>query len=533
MAILQGIEEFSDYGTHKQVYLATHNGEGNRLPFVNRAYISFSYGGKHIEDFNLLATMGDRLSKNVYANFEDATSEYDTLDGQYYWGTHFTTNQLEFTLSTDGMTQEDLEAFKIWFCPGVERELILAEHPNRAILARISAPPSISMIPFEEPVQVQVNGIVYETTTALYKGDISLSFIMDEPFWASILNYIPSYVDAETLEERTATDDNIINTSGNKTLLKVFLEDRIPYQSSLINKDDLGTQFFLGTYGVVNTAATVMTSINGVPPLTIRSEDTIMNGATYTSRTRLGVYIKQLEEGQGLDLNNNTNQYLFYAGTAPSCPVISFSMIPQFNGDYIVNPINKIGLENTASVNQELTESYIQIDEKKFIFTTPSPWAGYNQAVKIIKKYDENDSLIELKEELRDYITDKYSRAAAIQCVEAELNNNNTGKLGENSQSSMLSTLKQFISNAENGGKARFIFDSKTGEATGTFNLYINSENKEITQNVGDMVRSNYLIIDKRNKLDENGDIIIENCTEISTNENLTDFLILYRNMYL
>ena len=37
---------------HTQVYTATHNGEGasSRLPFMNRSFISFSFGGKYIED---------------------------------------------------------------------------------------------------------------------------------------------------------------------------------------------------------------------------------------------------------------------------------------------------------------------------------------------------------------------------------------------------------------------------------------------------------------------------------------------------
>ena len=44
---------------HTQVYMATHNGEGekSRLPFMNRSFISFSFGGKYIEDFNLIATI--------------------------------------------------------------------------------------------------------------------------------------------------------------------------------------------------------------------------------------------------------------------------------------------------------------------------------------------------------------------------------------------------------------------------------------------------------------------------------------------
>jgi len=45
------------------------------------------------------------------------------------------------------------------------------------------------------------------------------------------------------------------------------------------------------------------------------------------------------------------------------------------------------------------------------------------------------------------------------------------------------------------------------------------------------MVLSNYLIINERNVL-ENGIIKTKNCTPITTNENLSNFSIVYDNMY-
>jgi len=113
---------------HTQVYMATHKGEGAnaRLPFMNRSFISFSFGSKkdsegneipvYIEDFNLVATInGDRLERQGYADFEDLTTEYEVLDGHFYWGTHYTNHELTFELATDGMTQKELDSFLHWF----------------------------------------------------------------------------------------------------------------------------------------------------------------------------------------------------------------------------------------------------------------------------------------------------------------------------------------------------------------------------------------------------------------------------------
>ena len=40
---------------HTQVWYATHDGGGAPLPYRQRSFISFSFGGKWIEEFNLIA----------------------------------------------------------------------------------------------------------------------------------------------------------------------------------------------------------------------------------------------------------------------------------------------------------------------------------------------------------------------------------------------------------------------------------------------------------------------------------------------
>ena len=59
------MSDFRDYGVldgavapstekHTQVYDVTHDG-ADYLPYMSRSFISFSYGGKNIEYFNLIA----------------------------------------------------------------------------------------------------------------------------------------------------------------------------------------------------------------------------------------------------------------------------------------------------------------------------------------------------------------------------------------------------------------------------------------------------------------------------------------------
>jgi hypothetical protein len=49
---------------------------------MKRSFISFIFGGKHIEDFNLIATFTeDGLDRNGYGEFNDIISENDVVDG--------------------------------------------------------------------------------------------------------------------------------------------------------------------------------------------------------------------------------------------------------------------------------------------------------------------------------------------------------------------------------------------------------------------------------------------------------------------
>jgi len=49
---------------------------------MNRSFISFTFGGKKIEDFDLIATtVNNSLNREGFASFNDATTTYDVLNG--------------------------------------------------------------------------------------------------------------------------------------------------------------------------------------------------------------------------------------------------------------------------------------------------------------------------------------------------------------------------------------------------------------------------------------------------------------------
>ena len=535
---LIGTESLSTEPKRTQVYMATHDGAGNRLPLMERSFISFTYGGRRIEDFSLIATLDDRLNKNMYAEFEDSTTDYTTIDGQYYWGTRMQANSLTFTLATDYLLEPVLEDFKHWFRPGVERALILAEHPNRQILARVAEPPTLNVVPFGEQIEmttIDANGEpqVYKTMTTVYKGTVSLNFMMDEPYWSGILNYMPYNAITSGTADTTGLDDETIalvnefiteNSLTSQDALKICVEDQIPHDLSLYTDNNY-------SLGISNP----YTDALGARIDTAKIDD--------PETARIGYAI---DNNNSVDLNSESQYYLFYSGSAPSKPILTFTLELKFNNDgYITNPINSIGAPDATE------QSYIKVGEHYFYFTTPGICTMYNKALQLIDEMEDTATVYELRKEFRDKIRDKYARAWVLDCIKNyELTTSISGIRSE-----VRSKIKKFfvastrtniklvnnsvIREIETYCNADFYFDSKTGDAKGTFTCLTTKEpvdGEKVTENVGDMVLSSYLIIDERNHLSEEGRVIAggdnNNCTEITTNETLTNFNISFKNMY-
>ena len=562
---LQGNESYSGK-TYSQVYQATHDGEGNSLPQLNRSFISFSFGGKPIEDFDIIAvTGGDRLEKSLYASFNDNTTTIDTRNGQLYWGSAVAANELSFTLATDGMDERHLDDFREWFAPGKIRELILAEHPNRAILARVAEAPTYSFLPFEKDTIIKINNNLIPVKTTVYKGEIELKFVMDEPYWYAKLNYMPTYVDKTTLETLSYDDSNPnkVTTIENADMLKIMLEDGIPHQSILIA--DNQSDFFLGGNILVTERALVGQAKVG---------------------DHIGIFT---HESEGLNINSSTPQYLFYSGTAKSYPTLKFTMYPSFDfhSAEFIDTNSILDTPWTARYVKEPKNSfvsdeysYIKIGKKYFYFTTPSLLTSLNKSLYYFKHIIQNTATATVITDLIEQIPDYYARAWAIACVKslntdkinvngghtialcnnmmALITNNNFKDLDneiiipnsninahfditdQNSGGSILLNKLATFSPVSHANPITFIFDSATGEAIMQTSIRVapennidNSEIINIEQNVGDMVCSDYPIIEDRNYLNSNGQIDLANCTLITSDLDLSNVLIFYKNMYL
>ena len=509
--ILHGNEEWSNLPKRTQVFLATHDGgTGERLSLRNRSFITFFYGGKPIEDFHLIATTEDRIQKPAYANFEDIVTTYEVVDGQFYWNTHFVNHEITFTLSTDAITERQLDEFKHWFKPGTTRKLAFAENWNRYVYARVSAPPELSLLPFEQKITQMIAGIAYETSTTVYRGDINITFIIDDPLWKS---------DIAIFADTDVSPNGETFSVSNKDFLKIMHEDGIPCM------------------------------------------DMVKNSMLFANSTFVTVSENTRTVTNAINLSKNSENYLYYCGTAKAKPILTFTLtptmspLPQHGGTALItNPKNAL-----AAGEDEDKVNMIQVGEYFFKFTTPSIYTGYNQAVTIASSFKPGESIEDLKAAIRDGVNEYYSRAWAIAAVEGiyagQQAQQETGVLGDDFLNSFLTRFHHLFDN--NNGElmsATFSFNTKTGEALGTFQIRTMnaevdpstdwttsqdyktiSEISTIVENVGDMVKSDYLVIEGESYFNDNGEITTNEAVPFLTNyENgLQNFSIDYKYTYL
>ena len=559
-----------DTTRYGQVYKATHEGT-LRLPLMNRSFISFSYGGKWIEDFNLIATVsGDRMEREGYANFVDKTSEYDNLEGQQYWSTHYRALSLDIHLSTDGITQRELDEFLYWFRAGEAKELILAEHPNRAILARVANPPKLSMLPFREEVYLMSSNTKYSTYTTLFKGDISLTLVSDSPHWYSKMNVLGTL-------NGSHFEDKWINANGvkeeifmSKDALKIIYEDGIPVGSMINTSMLLGD----GTYATVgddlesriwNTASEVQ-SPNA---LNMTGGGACIDGGIYHGMIA-GAIIDA--SGNGVEsLPAGESAYFFYAGNAPAFTEIQFSLTPRVDSGsfYITSPRNKhstLTLEHPYEYNTITIESRTQ---QKLVFTTPNIYTSYNKAIELFHKYivANTYSWEDVRKYIRDEVRHAAVRAWAIQVVDTAARQSNWSNNGIVTSAVVQDQIAEAMSYMFRDKTTyelmptTYTFNSETGEAIASFSYRTPSTNFPASmsvddwlshgtlikkeEDVGDMLRSNHIIIRDRNYADAEGNIVSWSDTSETTKAyshrithdvegtGLTNFCINYRYMYL
>lgn len=205
-------------------------------------YAGFTFNGIHTSQLGLYSVSnGDRYSRDLSPSWNLKTSTDGGRHGTTYFGYQYTQKTINMTLATDSMTEEEYRITMQWLNSDIS-PLVFDERPYLQYYARVSTTPTFAFIAFDEDGE----GTRYTTghldvateplTSAragkgrIYKGDITFSFVIYEPYGFSVKKYLDEYEDANKDEWAVASHlrstkgdlDTATTGTGGATQFKVY-----------------------------------------------------------------------------------------------------------------------------------------------------------------------------------------------------------------------------------------------------------------------------------------------------------------------
>ena len=326
-----------------------------------KEFIDFEFDGKHISEFGMVAVAdGGRHSFDAAPTFQDETSNVNGVDGQYYWGTHFGSKKMSFTLATDGMTEAQVNAFKQHFKPGKYGKFIEDKLAYRYGYARISQVATFSMVPFRKKLTVgngtdQLSFYVNE-----YKGDCRITFEFDDPYFYTVANlalYDGKYITSDEDGMRIAYTNNTPHSGSWPHDSECFIGDKEYY---LVRSDNEAFK----TMGVTDRDSIIFYN-----PSTAKTKGILELEFKPTFTSNFPIYINNIND----DINN------------PSLP---------YNQVLTTKSILFEDLSDEADIYSLLRKG------NELRYTSPDVIYSINKAIKIANDFSKNTAL-ELEEQLR------------------------------------------------------------------------------------------------------------------------------------
>ena len=114
-------------------------------------FIGFTFNNVHSSDLGLVRTSGgNRYDENLLPSFSDKTQQADGMNGVYYFGTNYNQKDLSVPVAYDSVTEEQKRKIIMLFGENTVCPLIFDETPYKVYYAKISNPPSLSFICFDD-----------------------------------------------------------------------------------------------------------------------------------------------------------------------------------------------------------------------------------------------------------------------------------------------------------------------------------------------------------------------------------------------
>lgn len=174
-------------------------------------FIGFTFDGVHSSELNILRVSdGDRYSEALIPEIEDQTVETKGKDGVYYYGSFYTSRDIEINIAFDSVTEEQYRNIRRLFGQKKICKLIFDERPYKVYYVKVAEPITLETICFDEEEYEWIshndqenNGgyipgsINHKQYTGnykrIYKGEGTIRFIAYDPFARQLYKELDLY----------------------------------------------------------------------------------------------------------------------------------------------------------------------------------------------------------------------------------------------------------------------------------------------------------------------------------------------------
>lgn len=156
-------------------------------------FTGFTFDGVHSSELNILRVSdGDRYNEDILPELEDKTVETNGKDGVYYYGSFYSSRNIEIQIAFDSVTEEQYRNIRRLFGQKKICKLIFDERPYKVFYVKVASPITLETICFDEDE--------YEWDTTGHRSKEKTEFIVDDP----TINVGTALVGQATLKDQTS-----------------------------------------------------------------------------------------------------------------------------------------------------------------------------------------------------------------------------------------------------------------------------------------------------------------------------------------
>ena len=200
---------------------------------MNGDFLGFSFDGIHCSSLHITRVSdGNRYNESLSPEIEDKIISIPGTDGSYFFGTNYRSKPITVSIAFDSMTEQEFRQLGRLLSIKKPSKLVFDERPYKVYMAKISAPPQLNYICFDEPkkrIETKRNGIrivdrengeiTWEQVTPytyidekerIYKGEGTIEFVCIQPYAFSQFKVLDLYGD---FDFNTSWDEHYQNQS--------------------------------------------------------------------------------------------------------------------------------------------------------------------------------------------------------------------------------------------------------------------------------------------------------------------------------